>query len=168
MRDEVFQEILSVIDLPIGELLNDGSTYRVTTKDFHKINTVHMKELSSFEKFLVLTHNREFIVGGILFYDYVNIQALVFPQYRGQHYMSNIHKNGILKSECYPNQIVTVERDSIESFADFKKKHYLLSCVGLKISNLDEIHRYFTYFARCEKYGGFHKYSKEEFIEKFS
>ena len=71
--------------------------------------------------------------------------------------MSAIHKNGILKSECYLNQKVTISKNSIESFADFCMKHYLLSCAKLTVSNLAEIHKYFNIFKECEKFEGFQK-----------
>ena len=53
MKEEVFEEILRCVQLPLGELLCDNSTYRLTANDFCKIKTKHRKELSSFEKFLV-------------------------------------------------------------------------------------------------------------------
>lgn len=168
MKEEVFEEILRCVQLPLGELLCDNSTYRLTANDFCKIKTKHRKELSSFEKFLVITHNQEFVVGGILFYGAADIQATIFPEYRGMHFMSEIHKNGILKSQCYPNQKVNISKYTLDSFDDFLMKHYLLACAGLKISNLAEIHKYFNMFKPCEKLYEFQKYNLEEFLEKFS
>lgn len=94
MREEVFEEILQSITLPIGELLQDGKTYRVTSNDFGKIESIHNEELGNFEKFLVVTHNQK-VAGGVLFYGSVDIQIIAFPEYRGKHIMSEIHKNGV-------------------------------------------------------------------------
>lgn len=168
MKEEVFEEILHGVQLPSGVLLSDNSTYRITSNDFCNIKSKHRKELSNCEKILVITHNQEFVVGGILFYGAMDIQATIFPEYRGMHFMSEIHKNGILKSECYPNQKVTISKNTINSFDDFQMKHYLLSCASLKISNLSEIHRYFNMFKPCQRLNGFQEYSLEEFLEKFS
>lgn len=168
MKEEVFEEILQCIELPLGELLQDGTTYRVTSKDFNKIFTQHIKELSEFDKFLVLTNGQQIVVGGILFYGSTDIQAIIFNKYRGKHFMSSIHKNGILKAECYPNQKVAISKHAIKSFDDFCMKYYLLSCAGLKVSNLAEIHKYFNMFKECGKYEGFQKDSLEEFAERFS
>lgn len=150
MKEEVFEEILHCIDLPLGTLLMDGTTYRVEHNDFKLINTSHIKELNNFDKFLVLTYKNT-VVGGILFYGSIDIQAIVFPEYQDMHFMSTIHKNSILKSECYPNQKVSVSKNTIKSFDDFLMKHYLLSCAGLSISNLSEIHKYFCMFKPCDK-----------------
>jgi len=168
MRNEVFEEILQCVELPLGELLSDGNTYRIAAREFNKINTKHQEELNLFEKFLALTCNQKTVVGGVLFYGSTDIQVMIFPEYRGNHYMSKIHKNGILESECYENQQVTVSKDTIESFNDFCMKHYLLSCADLKISNLAEIYKYFNMFKDCNRFGGFQHYSLEEFIKKFS
>lgn len=168
MKEEVFEKILQCVKLPLGELLSDGSTYRITSKEFNKIATKQIEELHNFDKFLVLTNGQQVVVGGILFYESEDIQAIIFPKYKGKHFMSAIHKNGILKSECYPNQKVTISKHTIESFDDFCMKHYLLSCAGLKISNLIDIHKYFNMFKKCEKFKGFQQDSLEEFVERFS
>ena len=167
MKEEVFEEILRCVHLPLGELLCDNSTYRISADDFCNIKTKHIDELNNFDKFLVLSKEQE-VVGGVLFYGATDIQATIFPEYRGMHFMSEIHKNGILKSECYPNQKVNVSKYTLNSFGDFLMKHYLLSCADLKISNLAEIHKYFNMFKPCEKLYEFQKYSLEEFLEKFS
>lgn len=168
MREEVFAEILRDVSLPLGEVLNDGITYRVTTKDFSKINTRHLDELNNFEKFLVLTDDSKRVVGGVLFYGAIDIQEIIFPKYRGKHFMSAIHKNGVMKDECYPEQKVTIAIDTLKSFDDFLMKHYLISCAGLEITNLEEIHKYFNMFKECSKFRGFQTISKEEFVKRFS
>jgi len=167
MKEEVFVEILRCVKPPIGTLLADGNTYRVEHDDFICINTIHHKELESFEKFLVLTNNNS-VVGGVLFYGNVDIQAKVFPEYKGMHFMSSIHKNGILTSECYEKQKVTIDTHHIESFDDFCMKHYLLSCAGLKISNLDKIYKYLCIFQRNDDFNEMQKFDEKTFVEKFS
>ena len=134
MTDETFEKLLRKIKLPLGDLLSDKSTYRLVSKDFKELKCF-IKALSSFEKMLVLTHEQK-VVGGVLFYNSVDIHAFVLPEYRGKHFMSKIHKNGILKAELYPEQQVTVNISDIESFDDFVMKHYLISRIGLKVSNL--------------------------------
>jgi len=51
---------------------------------------------------------------------------------------------------------------------DFLMKHYLLSCAGLRITNLAEIHEYFNHFYPCDKLKGFQQYSKEDFMKMFA
>lgn len=168
MKEEVFEEILRCIKLPLGELLSDNTTYRVTHNYFSEIETKHSKELDSFDKFLVLTSDGNTIVGGILFYDHIDMQAQIFQEYRGMHYMSKVHKNGIVKSECYPKQKTSVSIYTITDFDDFSMKHYLLSCSGIKISNLPEIHSYFNIFSPCDEYKGFQELTRDEFVKRFS
>lgn len=167
MREEVFEEILRKTKLPLGELLDDGSTYRVTSDDFHKIRTKHKKELNFFDKFLIVTHDQK-IAGGVLFYGAVDIQLITFPEYRKKHIMSEICKNGILKAECYPKQRATISTKTIKSFDDFLMKRYLLSNAGITISNLPEIYRHFSYFKYSDNYEEIEKYSEESFSREFS
>ena len=168
MEKEAFEEILQCIELPLGKLLSDDRTYRITSKEFNKIPTNQIKKLCDYNKFLVLSNGQQVVVGGILFYGNANIQATIFPEYKGKHFMSAIHKNGILKAECYPDQKVFIDKHSIESYDDFCMKHYLLSCAELEISNLADIHDYFNMFKECEKLRGFQQDSLVDFVERFS
>lgn len=168
MKQEVFEEILRCVELPLGKLLSDGTTYLVVADDFAKIKTNHLDELRNFDKFLVVTANRELVVGGVLFYGSADIQEIIFSEFRGKHFMSAIHKNEVLKAECYPDQKVTIEKHAILSYDDFLMKHYLASCIGVPVSNLAEIHKYFNIFKKCDKYRGFQELSREEFEQKFS
>lgn len=168
MKDYIFEDILRSITLPIGVLLNDESTYRITKDDFPLIQTGYSHEFNGLDKFLVVTNGVGIVVGGVLFYDERDIQATVFPEYRGKHFMSAIFKNGILKSECYPNQKVTITKKAITSFDDFLMKHHLASCAGLQITNLSEIHKWFNAFSPCQKYRGFQQCSEDEFLITFS
>lgn len=163
----MFEEILRKVRLPLGKLLNDGNTYRVISDDFSEIKTRHKKELNSFDKFLVVTCNQK-IVGGVLFYGNVDIQLIIFLEYRKKHIMSEMCKNGILKAECYPKQRATISTKTIKSFDDFLMKHYLLSNAGITISNLPEIYRHFSYFKYSDNYEEIEKYSEESFLREFS
>lgn len=146
MRDETFEKILRAIELPMGKLLLDGTTYRITHRNFKRINLPDKiaKELDFFDKFLVLTSDGKTVVGGVLFYGSVDIQVFIFPEYRGMHYMSKIHKNGIFKAECYPGQRVTLSISELHSIDDYKMKEYLLKCVGLHIGNKSEIREHYS------------------------
>ena len=166
MTDETFEKLLRKIKLPLGDLLSDKSTYRLVSKDFKELKGF-IKALSSFEKMLVLTHEQK-VVGGVLFYGSVDIHIFVLPEYRGMHFMSKIHKNGILKAELYTNQKVSLNIDDIESFDDFVMKHYLITHIGLKVSNLEEIHSSLSKFVSSKDYCGFSESSADEFLEKFS
>ena len=167
MQEKAFEEILRVAKLPLGELLFDGSTYRVTSKDFRRIGTRHEKELEFFDKFLIVTYTQN-IAGGVLFYGAVDIQLLIFPEYRKKHIMSEICKNGILKAECYPKQKATISTKTLKSFDDFLMKHYLLSNVGIEISNLSDIYKHFNYFRYSDNYEEIKKFSEKSFLQKFS
>lgn len=167
MTEEAFEEVLRKVKLPLGELLYDDNTYRVTSDDFCKIRTRHKKEINSFDKFLVVTHNQK-VAGGVLFYGAVDIQLTIFPEYRKNHIMSEICKNGILKSECYPNQKATISTKTIKSFNDFLMKHYLLSNAGIEISNLSDIYKHFSYIRYSDNYEEIKKYSEKSFLQKFS
>jgi hypothetical protein len=96
------------------------------------------------------------------------MQAIVFPEHRGKHFMSEIHKNGVLKQEIYPEQRATVSKKEIKSFDDFCMKHYLLSCIGVKISNLPEIYDYYQNFKTCDRFRGLQEPSKDMFISTYS
>lgn len=164
MTESAFENLLRSIHLPFGELLPDGSTYRVTSNDFDLLTNKQRKELETLDKFLIVTEKGTKVVGGVLFYGNYDMQITIFPEYRNRHFMSRIHKNGVLKSECYPNQRVTLVPDAIESFDDFRKKHYLLSCLQLKVANIEEVFKYLSFW----KHSGIEKYTKESFIAEFS
>ena len=130
-------EILRYIKLPRGTLLEDNRTYRLEKKDFPRRKFKY--ELELFDKILVLSDGNGRVVGGVLFYNWYDIQALTFPKYRGRGYMSAIHKNGILKSECYEGQQVTLVPEEIKSMDDFMMRYHLLKCAGLKPRNLQAV-----------------------------
>lgn len=121
MTESAFEKLLRSIQLPFGELLYDKSTFRVTTEYFDNLSMEQRNELATLEKFLILTDNQIKVVGGVLFYGASDIQITVLSEYRNMGFMSQIHKNGILEAECYPNQRVTIATNAIESFEDFRK-----------------------------------------------
>ena len=101
-------------------------------------------------------------------YDSDDIHIFVLPEYRGKHFMSKIHNNGILKAELHPKQKVSLNINDIESFDDFLMKHYLISKIGLKISNLEKIHNSFSQLESSNDYCGFSNFYINDFLEKFS
>ena len=52
-------------------------------------------------------------------------------------------KNGILKAELHPKQKVSLNINDIESFNDFVMKHYLISKIGLKVSKVGKIQKFY-------------------------
>ena len=146
MTYDSFDRILRSIKMPSGKLLADGTTYRITKRYFKNVIVPDKlkEELNFFDKFLVLTSDGETVVGGVLFYGSVDIQIEIFPEYRGMHYMSKIFKNGVLKSECYPKQRVTLEVSELYSINDYKMKEYLLKCARLCVGNKNDIYNHFS------------------------
>ena len=139
MTDETFVYILENIRLPVGKLLSDKRTYRVIRRDYPYLDDLSRMALDNFDKFLVLSDGKKHVIGGILFYGRVDLQAWMFPKSRGQGYMSAIHKNGILRAELEEKQSVTISEDGIESPEDFEMKCHLLSLIGLKAENENAI-----------------------------
>ncbi len=142
MTDDDFVYVLKHIQLPLGELLPDGRTYRVTVPDFAHLDNPSREVLMNFEKMLVLSDGEGKVVGGVLFYGRFDLQAQMLPPYRRKGYMSTIHHNGILQAELYPGQEVSISESGIASAADFYKKCHLLSLIGLKARNEDSLRRY--------------------------
>ena len=138
MRNEDFIGVLRQIKLPRGVVLGDGTSYRLNKQDFPC--TGH-NELEMFEKFLILSDGCFNVVGGILFYGSYDIQVTTFPEYRDKGYMSAVHKNGILKSELYPNQEVSIETSVLRTLSDFQKRQYMLKMIGLVPKNISEIYK---------------------------
>lgn len=160
MRNDDFIELLHYIKLPCGTLLCDGTTYRLGKEDYppRKLK----KELEYFEKILVLSDGMDNVVGGVLFYGSYDIQVTVFPRQRGKGYMSAIHKNGILKSECYPGQQVSIAVDELRSMNDFLLRDHMLKMAGLRAKNLPEVYRHLSFFHMVDEY------DEERFLQDFS
>ena len=120
--------------------------YRLTGDDFGKPDERSAYALRTFEKMLVLSDGCGNVVGGILFYGKWDLQAMVFPEYRGRGFMSAIHRNGVLKAELDPDQRVTIDMGAVESREDLEKKLHLLGLVGLKPENGDRVEEYVRLF----------------------
>ncbi len=139
MTDDDFYWVLKHVKLPAGELLPDNRTYRLTRKDFSKLDDVSRKALRNFWKMLILADGENHVAGGVLFYGSCDLHVKMLQKYKGKGYMSVIHRNGILRAELYPEQEVTISADGIESVDDFNMKCHLLSLIGLKAKNEDYI-----------------------------
>lgn len=159
MRNDDFMFFLKSLKPPCGVLLCDGTTYRLEKKDF--LHGKLRKELDAFEKILVLSDGNYHVVGGVLFYGDVDIQATVLPRFRGRGYMSAIHKNGIMKSECYPEQRVSIVPEELECMNDFLLRDHLLRLIGLRAKNLGEVYKHLSFF-------GWVDCSEEDFIRAYS
>ena len=159
MRNEDFLDFLRYIKIPRGRLLGDGTTYRLCNSDFPPRK--FRQELDSFEKILVLSDGFGHVVGGVLFYGSVDIQVTILPKYRGRGYMSEIHKNGILESECYPEQQVSIEPRELRSMNDFLKRDHMLRMIGLRAKNLSEVYSRLKYLHQIDC-------TEEEFISAYS
>lgn len=139
MTMEAFDCILRHITLPIGKLLEDGRTYRLSLSegDIEIQDEEAWKMLGYFDKLLVLSDGEGHVVGGVLFYGRFDLQVLMLDEYKGCGYMSAIHGNGILRAELDPEQEVSICMDGIASVDDFNMKVHLLSLIGLKAKNED-------------------------------
>ena len=162
MKEETFENILRYIRLPIGVQLYDRCTYRVEKQDFFKLH--HFNELDSFDKFLVLSDGNLHVVGGVLFYGATDLQVTVFKKYRGKGYMSAIHDNGILRSECYEGQRASVAVDNIRTMDDFLLRWYLLQKIGVPVKNLSDVYRHLVFWDKKN----ISNFTEESFVEAFS
>ena len=164
MRNSDFEELLRKIKLPMGVLLADGKTFRIEEPLFHLFGKTAVKELTNFEKFLVLSDGKLNVVGGVLFYGNTDLQVTIFPEYRGSHYMSSIHKNGILMSECYEGQRVSLEVREIDTMDDFLLRIHMLKYVGIPVKNLSEIYKHLKFFRVPELDG----VDEDTFVREYS
>ncbi len=144
MTSATFEDILqNQIKLPMGELLEDGTTYFLGEKECSMF-----PDLREFERLLIISDGSDHVLGGILFYGSVDIQAYMLPQYRNQGYFSKIHKNGILKKYLYNHQRVSIFPDFISSKEDITKKRYLLGLIGLQESNKEQVDAMLQYLPK--------------------
>ena len=141
MTAETFEKSIRNIKLPVGTLLEDGCTYLLEDEELHNCPYLD-PEFKKFERFLVLSDGSGTVVGGVLFYGYIDFQILTLSEYRGKGYMSAIHKNGILKRFLYPKQEVTIDTWHIESKEDLESKEYMLSLIGLQAKNKKDLEWY--------------------------
>lgn len=141
MTEDVFDKVLRDIELPIGQLLEDGKTYLIEGDVLRNIPG-HQKDLKAFDRCLVLSDGDGRVVGGVLFYGSYDLQAQMLPEYKGRGYMSAIHRNGILEKCLYPNQRVTICMEMSDSAEDALMKRHLLSLIGLTEANQDSINNW--------------------------
>lgn len=118
-------------------------------------------DLDAFEKILVLSDGESHVVGGVLFYGSYDIQVTTLPRHRGCGYMSAIHKNVILASECYDNQQVSIVATELKCMDDFLIRHHMLKMAGLIANNLPEVYGWLRtiHAVDCDE---------ETFIKEFS
>ena len=158
MTNDTLLSILRYIKLPRGTLLDDGTTYRLIKHDFPPRK--FKDGLEMFDKLLVLSDGNYNAVGGVLFYGPVDIQATTLPKYRGQGYMSAISRNGILRSECYEDQQVSIYEKELRTMDDFLMKYHLIETAGLKVKNLPKIYKELVFWRAVDM-------SEEEFIRTY-
>ena len=152
MRVETFDEYLNLIGKNNCaflknhcKLLRDNKTYLIDEILWDDIlaDILHDTYPYNGHKCLVLTDGNDHVVGGVLFYGGYDIQIQVLDEYKGQGYMSAIHKNGILNDCLYKNQICTIEFSAIKSQEDLDMKLHLLSYLDVVIHNLDSLKDWF-------------------------
>ena len=124
-------------------LLEDNKTYLIDEDTWNDKLSSIIDNLYEGHKALILTDGCGNVVGGVLFYGMYDMQAQVFPEYKGKGYMSEIHKNGILNDNLYNNQKCSIELAVVESQEDLDMKLHLLSYIDAKISNLQTLTRWY-------------------------
>lgn len=142
MTDRVFEDALRSLKLPIGKLLEDGTTYLLEGDTIHNCEALPDKEFHDFDRFIVLSDGNGNVVGGLLFYGEYDLQAFTLEEYRHQGYLSSICKNGILESLLYPNQKISITESFLESREDLEMKEYLLSLIGITARNKESLETY--------------------------
>ncbi len=100
------------------------------------------------------------MVGGVLFLNNSDIQVAVLPEYRELGYMSRIHDNGIMASECYPGQKVSISEEFVATLDDFLLRKHLIDKLHIEVKNLERIY---------DKLHAFHEVEcdKESFLKKY-
>jgi hypothetical protein len=132
------EEFIPTVDLPVGQLLFDRSTYRIWPLYYLDLNARFRKKAAGYSKILIVTDGLDHPLGAV-FFDYAdNLTMYMRKDYRNKGIMSELCKNGILRSECYEYQAVNIPPDMIDSFEYFQMLHHMLLCAGLRISNLSD------------------------------
>ena len=131
------EEFIATVSLPLGQLLYDRSTYRIEPLYYLDLDARFRKKVASYSKILIVTDGLDHPLGAIFFNYAYTLTLYMRKDYRGQSVMSNLCRNGILRSECYDYQCVNIPTDDIESFEYFQMLHHMLLFAGLRISNLD-------------------------------
>ena len=164
MRNDDFEELLRRIKLPMGILLDDETTFRIEEPLFSQLGRKAIRELTNFEKFLVLSDGCLNVVGGVLFYGNTDLQVTILPEHRGNHYMSTIHKNGILASECYEGQRVSLELHEIKTMDDFLLRIHMLNYIDVPAKNMIEVYKHLKWLRLPELV----TYDENRFVREFS
>lgn len=127
MQAHVFDELLRHVKLPLGTLLCDGKTYRISSDDFKQVYPKHLSELVNIDKFLVLTNGHDIVVGGVLFYGSSDIQTTIFGLM--------VEDNSITISEA--RKVIKGESKSASKMSsDSKKKKYRRTDFGQKLADI--------------------------------
>lgn len=142
MTDRVYEKALRTIKLPVGILLEDGTSYLLEGDDIHQCKALPYKEFKDFDRFIVLSDGNGNVVGGLLFYGSYDIQAFVLEEYRGQGYLSSVCKNGVLTNLLYNEQQASITESFLESKEDLEMKEYLLSLIGITPKNKESLETY--------------------------
>ena len=130
------EDFIATVHLPLGQLLYDRSTYRIEPLYYLDLDARFRKKVAYYSKILIVTDGLDHPLGAIFFNDRYTLTMYMRKDYRGQSVMSNLCRNGILRSECYDYQFVNVPTDEINSFEYFQMIHHMLLYAGLRISNL--------------------------------
>ncbi len=162
MMEEELSLFLNNVTLPFGELLSDGKTFRISEELTAKITRKPKNAFIWPSKMLILSDGHNKAVGGLVFFGNMDIMALMLPQYVGCGYMSEVCKNGIIKSELYEDQHVGIDTGCLNSFDDFKMKIHLLNDIGIVPKNLVKLYEYMhLFFPECANY------TLEGFLQEF-
>lgn len=123
-------------------LLRDNSTYLLHEDVFDRVKPSFMKDYEG-HRILILT-DQDIVVGGILFYGNYDMQVEMFPEFQGCGFMSEVHQNGIINSNLYNHQRISIDIDMIKDQDDLDMKLYLLSYLDVKIRNIKDISKWFS------------------------
>lgn len=162
MSNDDFMDFLRVVPLPYGRQLGDNTTFLLTkakTWAWHK----KWPELKDFNRVLVLSDGKNTVVGGVLFYDNVDIQVTILPEYREKGYMSAICKNGILKDAFFEGQKASIVCNELWCFDDFLLRFHLMELIGLTPKNLEEIFAHLSGIHLIDE-----SIDENEFLRRFS
>lgn len=100
---------------------------------------------------IVLTTNRKRKVGGIVRWGDFDIHFTIFPKYRGQHFLSNFLKTGVMQEIWNENKTITLYDRAIESMDDYYKKMHLVELTGYTLTNTEEIEKRLKFIKKYYK-----------------
>lgn len=141
MSERYFSEIMSSVELLPENLLRDNLTY-----------LAEHTEGCCIHKYLILTNSSGKRVGGILNAGSDEIYMIIFPEFRGMHYMSNFFRTGIFHEvwpECKAASIVDVD---VYSSGEFRARLHLLELAGLRVRNKGQVLKWIKAWEETEEY----------------